>query len=96
MTRKTGAATAATTSSASTSSTSSSGNWNDGIGIYTSGSEMGSIAPTCMNLPCAVRPDRVEILGVLAAGCAAARFFLLPTIAVGLEKISFERGKLIQ
>ena len=53
------------------------------------------MAQTCLHLPCTVRPERVEILGVLTAGCAAARFFLLPTIAVGLGKISFERGKLI-
>ena len=56
------------------------------------GSEIGPMAQSYGSIPCAVRPDRVEILGVLGAGCAAARFFLLPTIAVGLKKISFEWG----
>jgi hypothetical protein len=42
-----------------------------------------------------VRPDRVEILGVRTAGCAAARFFLLPTIAVVFgKKVSVEDGEI--
>lgn len=42
-----------------------------------------------------MRPDRVEILGVRTAGSAAARFFLLPTIAVVFreKKISDEDGE---
>jgi hypothetical protein len=56
--------------------------------------EFGMMNRDGMNIPWAVRPDRNEILGVRGAGWAAARFFLLPTIAVVLGgKLVSKMGK---